>query len=71
MNIKIYQVNMDRDEDRVAFMSLDSLARFQMTANVNSTIYDKVFEGEVDCNGLEDVYRMFNLEHPDGYRGRS
>lgn len=71
MNIKIYQVNMDRDNDRVAFMSLDSIERFQHTSEINSAIYDKVFEGEVDCESLEDVFRMFNTRHPDGYCGRS
>lgn len=71
MNIKIYQVNMDRDDDGVAFMSLDSIARFQHFDEVNSPIYDKVFEGDVDCESLEDVFRMFNTRHPDGYCGRS
>lgn len=33
--------------------------------------YDKVFEGEVSCGNLEEVYQMFNINHPDGYRGRS
>ena len=34
-------------------------------------IYDKVFEGEVECGTLEEVYQMFNIGQPDGYRGRS
>ncbi len=38
---------------------------------MNSSIYDKVFSGEVDCNNLEDVYRMFNTDHPKEYIGRS
>lgn len=25
----------------------------------------------MECGTLEEVYQMFNLDHPDGYRGRS
>lgn len=71
MNIAIYQVNMDRDNDNVAFLNYENLERFQGSNMINSKIYDKVFEGEVDCGSLEEVYRMFNIDHPDGYRGRS
>ena len=39
--------------------------------NTDGAFDDKVFEGEVECGTLEEVYQMFNLDHPDGYRGRS
>lgn len=71
MNIAIYQVNPDRDENNVAFLNYEKLERFQGSAALRSEIYDKVFEGEVDCGTLEEVYQMFNLDHPDGYQGRS
>ena len=71
MNIAIYQINMERDEERLAFRSFDSLGFEDEPAELNSKIYDKVFDGEVDCANLEDVYTMFNLYHPTGYRGRS
>lgn len=71
MKIKIYQVNMERDEKRVAFMAYESLAKFQGSPDVDSRIYDKVFEGEVNCFTLEKLYEIFNLEHPAGYKGRS
>lgn len=71
MNIVIYQVNMDSDNDNVVFLNYENLKRFQGSNMINSKIYDKVFEGEVDCGSLEEVYRMFNINHPDGYRGRS
>lgn len=69
MQIKIFQVNMDRDTDRIAFESMDYLQRNGQT--VRPELYDKLFEGEVDCGNLEDVFQMFNLSHPAGYRGRS
>ncbi len=71
MKIRIYQINLDRDEDRVAFESLDHLERYQGSSEIKSSIYDMVYEGEVDCAGLEDVFRMFNLDHPADYMGRS
>ena len=71
MNIAIYQINPDRDENNVAFLNYENLERFQGSAELRSEIYDKVFEGEVECGTLEEVYQMFNLDHPDGYRGRS
>lgn len=71
MNIKIYQVNMDRDVNNVCFMSLETLERLQGTSAIDSSIYDKVFSGEVKCESLEDVYIEFNLYHPKGYKARS
>lgn len=71
MKIKIYQVNMERDENQVAFMGYDSLAKFQGSSEINSSIYDSVYVGNVDCKTLEDVFRKFNAEHPAGYKARS
>lgn len=60
---------MDRDTDRIAFESMDYLQRYGQT--IRPELYDKLFEGEVDCGNLEGVFQMFNLGHPAGYRGRS
>ena len=71
MEIKIYQINMDRDAKRIAFSGLAELEKYQGSPEIDSGVYDEVFAGEVTCAGLEDVFRMFNLEHPRGYTGRS
>lgn len=71
MKIKIYQVNMERDPNNVCFMSYDRLEKLQGMTDIDSTIYDKVFEGEVNCFTLERLYEIFNREHPAGYKGRS
>lgn len=71
MNIRIYQVNMERDPNNVCFMGYDRLEKLQGTTDIDSTIYDKVFEGEVNCFTLEKLYEIFNREHPAGYKGRS
>ena len=59
MNIAIYQINPDRDENNVAFLCYENLERFQGNTELRSEIYDKVFEGEVDCGTLEEVYHIF------------
>lgn len=71
MNIAIYQVNTDRDMNRIAFMSYEHLNRFQGSQDIDCKVYDKVYEGELDCKNLEEIYRKFNLDHPKDYVGRS
>lgn len=71
MKITIYQVNPDRDTNHIAFMRYENLPEFQGSEKIDSTVYDKVYKGEVDCKSLEDVYMMFNLNHPYGYKARS
>ena len=59
MKIRIYQINLERDIMRVAFSSYDQLE--EMTGSpvaIDSSIYDLVYEGEVDCQDLEDVFRF-------------
>lgn len=71
MNIRIYQVNPQRDTHMVMFMSYDRLEKLQGTTEIDSAIYDKVFQGEVDCKNIKGVYTMFNINHPEGYKARS
>ena len=71
MNIRIYQINVERDADRIVFQDLKHLPEYQQSGSINSAIYDCVYEGKVDCATLEDVFHMFNLEHPPEYTGRS
>ena len=71
MNIRIYQINMGRDEKHVAFMGIDEREHLLDSSGIDSSIYDCVFSGTVACERLEEVFQMFNVEHPDGYAGRS
>ena len=68
MNVRIYQINMKRDANNVAFMNYESLPKFQGSSEIDSSLYDKVFEGEVNCFTLEKLYEIFNLKHPAGYK---
>lgn len=71
MKINIYQVNSDRDAHNVKFFGYDMLEKFQGTTEINSAIYDKVYSGSVKAKSLEDVYRIFNQEHPAEYQAHS
>ncbi len=69
-DIKIYQINLDRDKDNLAFIPYDNAVRIQGSSDINASLYDIIYEGAVDASGIEDIYRIFNLEKPDGYKGR-
>ncbi len=71
MNIKIYQINTERDKHRVAFMASNDFPKFTGSNEVDSSIYDCAYKGDVDCNTLEEIYQKFNLDHPNNYKGRS
>ena len=60
MYIKLYQINLDRDVDRVAFEGVDYLNRYA-GGKLDSSIYDLVYEGQV-ADGLtpEDLWRALN-----------
>ena len=67
----IYQINTDRDNNRVCFLGLDSLERFQHSKEVDPVLYDRVYDGKLDCSSLETIYEKFNVDHPADYKGRS
>lgn len=71
MYIAIYQIDMDRDPKDLAFMDLERTKRIQNSADIDSSIYNKVFEGAVKAENLEDIYYIFNQAHPEGYIGHS
>lgn len=71
MNIEIYQIDTDMDYDGVCFRHYDELEDLQGTTDIDSSIYVKVFSGEVNCKDLNEVYMKFNLYQPSGYKGRS
>lgn len=71
MRIKIYQINPDKDRNKVKFAGYDSLKRYQGNNDIDSGIYKNVFHGDVDCNDLEDIYTLFNTERVPTHQGHS
>ena len=67
----IYQINTDRDDNRICFLGLDTLERLRHSKAVDPALYDRVYDGKLDCNSLETIYEKFNIDHPADYKGRS
>lgn len=66
--IRIFQINRDRDINKIAFMTYDWIKD-----KFNFSIYDEVWSGEVPnkYKTLDGIYTMFNLEHPKDFKGHS
>ena len=66
--VRIYQIN-----------SIDSEYIFKDYAYVKkqgrsgppAELYRIVFDGQLAADNFEDIFRIFNIEHPAGYKGRS
>jgi hypothetical protein len=70
MEISIYQINMMRDTNRLAFFGLEDMEELGHS-KIDSSIYDKVYSCKGDFKSLEDVFQTFNLNHPPDYHDRS
>ena len=49
--VKIYQINLDRDQEHAAFLSRDALQKFLDRTEVDPSVYDEVFNayGETEA----------------------
>ena len=65
MRVKIYQINTDRDIDKQKFMKLDE------DKTVSSSIYDEVFNAEIEETDPEAIFTRFNTTGHPLYRGHS
>ena len=71
MKINIYQINQDRDTQRLKFMGLDAVRKVLRSAEPDCAAYDKVYSGDVKCRNLEDVFILFQSGRPEDFRGHS
>ena len=78
MTYRIYQIDIDRDRDRVAFLGLAEIEKYQASPEVNRNIYEMTCEGQCPEEGktipeiLEELFIRFNRayllptdEYPD------
>lgn len=70
MHLKIYQIDMHRDQHNAKFRELTTKDHTG-TLKADASRYDEVFDGIVDCVDAEDVYRMFNTTGHPLHRGHS
>ena len=71
MRTKIYQINPERDTNRVKFDGLYRLEQHQGSPAVDASIYDEVFNAEIDETDPEGIYLMFNTGGHPLHRGHS
>jgi hypothetical protein len=71
MRVRIYQINSERDVNRVKFHDLDLMEKYQKSPDVNPALYDEVFNGELDSGNLEKIFMQFNHEGHPLHRGHS
>ena len=70
MRTQIYQINPDKDTNRVLFLGYDEIEEVAHS-QFDPSIYDKVFDGDIPETDLEDIFYRFNTTgHPE-FRGHS
>ena len=65
MKIRLYQINPEKDTKQAMFMP------YGMIDFVDSEIYDLVYESDLPCSSLEEVYVKLNIDQPSDYHCRS
>lgn len=71
MRVKIYQINTERDDKQVKFCDIETMRKLQGSEKVDATLYDKVFDADIDETDLEDIFQRFNTQHHPLFRGHS
>ena len=71
MRVKVYQINSGRDEKRGKFFGMDAREKLHLSQAVDPSIYDEVFNAEIDESDPEDIFRRFNTEGHPLHRGHS
>ena len=67
MKITLYQIIPELDTENLIFQDFLKKRDGQIPAE----IYEIAFHGDLAVQTPEDVFMVFNLDHPEGYRGRS
>lgn len=71
MQVRVYQINPDRDANRVMHERLGDLQKYQGSSTVDESLYDRVLRADVDCENLEQLYTVLNISgHPLHHGGQ-
>lgn len=69
MKIRIFQIDHEKDENKLAFMDYDYT---QSHGGVKAENYRQVYGGTVNCGNLEEVFALCNSDKlPPGYCGEA
>ena len=67
MRVGIYQLIIELAPSML--YSLDNIYR-RYGNRVPAELYEKVFEGNIKAETYNDIFDVFNIRHPKGYKGR-
>ena len=68
MDIRLFQINKQRDENSILFEPLDRVPG----QTIDSSIYDLTYAGNFPkAESLEDIFQIFNVSQPPDFMGRS
>lgn len=67
MKFKIYQLKKEHDD--AMFLSLDMLKHFNLEFDFSK--YKEVYEGNMNVDGLGDLFAIFNIDQPADFKGHS
>ena len=70
MRIRIYQIEMSLDEQNVAFRPYTEMQE-KYPGDIPANLYRMIYEGVVPTKEFSVVFYIFNMAHPQDYRGRS
>ena len=69
MRVRIYQIDTEKDTNRVKFMDYDYLKQH---GGLNPAVYRCVYAGPINADSIEDVFRVLNQDEcPGTYQGHS
>ena len=71
MQTRIYQINRERDTKGAKFLGTDGLKKFIGTTKIDPSIYDEVFNCDIEEDTPGKVYQRFNTEYHPLFRGHS
>lgn len=69
MKIKVYQIDTEKDTNRVIFFNYQTTLK--LAGKVDASIYKTVFDGSVDCKSLDGVFSKFNNDRLVTLQGHS
>lgn len=68
MKFSIYQLN----EKAPRMFRFNEYEKIQNSISIAELPYDKVYDAELtEDMSLEDIFRIFNIDHPDDFKGHS
>lgn len=70
MKTRIYQIIPELDAHRIKFMGSADMRRHYGDI-LPAEIYGRVYDGVLQTQDLEEIFKIFNIEQPTGYRGHS